>query len=128
MAVWVYRGDDFDAGQELSALRAAYTGDPDKSAGIVNGFFELLRIRDAGFLPCSAWHATAGGLFLFRDVKFRMAATVPGDGRAQTHDVSLALSETFDSRIWTLQDRDAFLDKARDRVRRGQAERWDDGI
>ncbi|WP_040676493.1 hypothetical protein [Nitratireductor pacificus] len=128
MAVWVYRGDDFDAGQELSALRAAYTGDPDKSAGIVNGFFELMRIRDSGFLPCYAWHLAPGGVFLFRDVKFRMVATVPGDGRAQTQDVSLALSETFESRMWTMQDRDDFLDKARDRVRRGQAERWEDGI
>lgn len=123
MAVWVYFGDDFDAADELCTLRDTYTGDVDKSAGIVNGFYELLRITRRGFLPHVAWFH-AGDVFLFQDAKFRMVVTVPGDGRRQTRDVVLAASETFDFRIWSRRGRNALLDAARERVRLGKARKW----
>ncbi|MCT8999833.1 hypothetical protein [Chelativorans intermedius] len=123
MAVWVYYGDDFDAADELRSLRDAYTGDFDKSSGIVSGFYELSEIRNNGFLPHDRW-SRHGNLFLFQEYKFRMAATVPGDGRLQTRDVMLVVSETFDLRAQARSTQSAFLDRARERIGRGRVRRW----
>lgn len=126
MAVWVYRGDGFDAAAELWSLRRKTGKNPEKDAGFVNGLYELNRIADHGFLPCPSWRNISGNLWLFRDGGFRMLATVPGDGRGQTYDICLVVSQLMTSRMTIVGAQDDFFAEARNRVANGKPERWDD--
>ncbi|WP_367715825.1 hypothetical protein AB2N04_17210 [Nitratireductor sp. GISD-1A_MAKvit] len=94
--------------------------------GVISGLHELKLISDYGFynqLRRNNWRKLETGFWLFKDRQFHMIAGFSGDGRGDTREVYLIVSEVISRRANpdTLQ---TMLNTARERVRVGRLERW----
>ena len=124
MEIWVRSGLGFHAGRELEQwLRKRI--DSDHSSAVITCVHELLDVRLAGFAARAYLWQREGfaDVWTFRTLRFRVAATVPGDGRGDTRDFCLVASERIEIGA-TSESKRAFLDRVRSRLTDGSQILW----
>lgn len=126
MAIWVFRGDGFDAEQEFCRLMDEKTATAGELDGVISGLHELELIAEFGLhqqMRRNKWRKLEIDFWLFKDRQFHMISTFSGDGRGDTREVCLIVSEVISRRANpdTLQ---TMLNTARERMRIGRLERW----
>lgn len=126
MEIWVRSGPDFHAGQELEQwLRRRF--DPDHAPAVITCVHELLDVRDDGFARRAHLWAREGfaDVWTFQTLRFRLAATIPGDGRGDTRDVCLVASERIETAKERVRDaKQVFLERVRSRLASGSQLLW----
>lgn len=124
MEIWIRSGPDFHAGRELEQwLRKRI--DSDHSSAVIACVHELLDVRLSGFAGRGYLWQREGfaDVWTFRTLRFRLAATIPGDGRGDTHDFCLVASERIEIEAKSESKR-AFLDCVRSRLANGSQMLW----
>ena len=127
MEIWVRHGPDFHAGSELEQwLRKRIDGD--HASAVVGCIYEIFEVRQNGFAARRfLWQQEGfGEIWTFRSLSFRIAAKLPGDGRAETHDLCLVASErTEAARVSATDARRSFLDVVKSRLSSGSDILWE---
>lgn len=125
MRIWVRGGPGFHAGDEIEQwLRQAI--DSDHAAAVIGCLYELGDIRRNGFIERRGLWQREGfqDVWTFQSLSFRIAATIPGDGRAETFDFCLVGSERATGPDGGKATKPAFLDLVRWRLSVGSELEW----
>lgn len=125
MRIWVRSGPGFHAGSEIEQwLRQVI--DSNHAAAVIGCVYELCDIRRNGFTDRRHLWQQEGfkGVWTFRSLSFRIAATIPGDGRAETFDFCLIGSERTTAVDGGKATKAEFLDLVKWRLSVGSELEW----
>jgi hypothetical protein len=123
--IWVRSGPGFHAGNEIEQwLRQVI--DSNHAAAVIGCLYELCDIRRDGFAGRRHLWQREGfeDVWTFQSLSFRIAATFPGGGRAETFDFCLIGSERTAAADGGKATKTEFLDLVKWRLSVGSELEW----
>jgi hypothetical protein len=124
--IWVRAGPGFHAGDEFTEWARKKLGD-DHATGVVGCLHQILDVRQYGFAGRRhMWQREDfANVWTFQSQTFRVAATIPGDGRAETFDLCLIASERTARSTRRGASKHTFVELIKSRLRTGSEEEFE---